>query len=107
VSELQNILDLLILLVTGAVTGVSSELLSKRKPNWLYGLAFLIGLVGALIAVAVFGDLLHAAGPYLDDVPIIPCLLGAIVLLLPWFWVRSGKTKYGRERSWRTKYWRA
>lgn len=105
-SEIKDTIDLIILAVTGLLTGSGSEVLARRKPRLPYILAILIGFAGALIGVALFGDLLKFAGPYLEDVPIIPCVIGAIVLLLPWYLVRAGKTPYGRKRSWRNKYWR-
>lgn len=105
-SEIKDAIDLIIFVVTGVVTGSGSELLARRRPRLPYLLAILIGFAGALIGVALFGDALHITGPDLEDVPIIPCIIGAIVLLLPWYLVRAGKTPYGRKRSWRNKYWR-
>lgn len=103
-SELKDGIDLAIFLVTGLVTGFGSEELANRKLRLPLLLAVLIGLAGALIAVWLFGDLLRFAGPYLEDVPIIPAIVGAIVLLIPWFMVRGGYTSYGKKRTWQRKF---
>ncbi len=103
-NEIKDALDLIIFAVTGVVTGFGSEQLANRKLRLPLLLAILIGFAGALIGVYLFGDLLKFAGPYLEDVPIIPCIIGAIVLLIPWFMVRGGYTSYGKQRTWQRKF---
>lgn len=103
-TEIKNIIDLVILIVVGALSGFGSEELANRKLRLPLLLAILIGFAGALIGVWLFGDLIKFTGPDIDDIPIIPAIVGAIILLIPWFMVRGGYTSYGKKRTWQRKY---
>ncbi len=94
------------LLIVGLVGGVGSEQLANRKllkPSII--VAVLVAFAGALIGWWFFDVILN----FLDDIrllefPFIPAIIGAIVLLIPWFLVRSGRTSYGKKRTWQRKY---
>jgi len=98
--------SLLALIGVSLVGGVTSEQLANRKllkPTII--LAIMIAFAGGLIGWWLFDAILN----FLDDIkilelPIIPVLIGAILLLIPWFIVRAGYTSYGKKRTWQRKY---
>lgn len=100
---LQSLIALVVLSVVG---GVGSEQLANRKllkPSIL--LAILIAFAGGLIGWWFFDAILN----FLDDIklfelPVIPAIIGLILLLIPWFMVRAGYTSYGKKRTWQRKY---
>jgi hypothetical protein len=100
---LQSLIALIVLSVLG---GVGSEQLANRKllkPSIL--LAILVAFAGGLIGWWFFDAILN----FLDDIklldlPIIPAIIGLIILLIPWFMVRAGYTSYGKKRTWQRKY---
>jgi uncharacterized RDD family membrane protein YckC len=100
---LQSLIAALVLSVIG---GVGSEQLANRKllkPTII--LAILIAFAGILIGWWLFGTvigLLRDLNPF--DLPLIPALIGMILLLIPWFMVRGGYTSYGKKRTWQRKY---
>ena len=102
-------LDALIsLVVLGLLGGTASEQIAKRKfwpPLGLIG-AWLVAFGGALLGAWFFADILHLRDPSLLHVPIIPALVGLLILLAPWYLLRSGKapTKYNKSHTWQQKY---
>ncbi len=100
---LQSLIALIVLSVVG---GVSSEQLANRKllkPTLI--LAIMVAFAGGLIGWWFFDAILN----FLDDIkpfdlPIIPTLIGLVLLLIPWFMVRGGYTSYGKKRTWQRKY---
>ncbi len=108
-QDLKDVGDLIVFIVMGGLGGVVSELRARRKIWFPWLLAILIGFVGALVGSWVINDLLGLFNdPAVDHVSIFPALIGAILFLLPWWGLRSGKieTRYNRNRKWRNRYWR-
>lgn len=92
-------------LVLGLIGGTAVEQIAKRKfwppVGWLG--AILVAFGGALIGAWV-AYLLGLTEPSFEKLPIIPAIIGMIILLIPWFMVRGGYTGYGKQRTWQRKY---
>lgn len=98
--------SLIAALVVSLIGGVGSEQLANRKllkPTII--VAILIAFAGVLIGWWLFDAILNLLDDIkLLDLPIIPAIIGAILLLIPWFMVRGGYTSYGKKRTWQRKY---
>ena len=106
-QDLKDLVDLLIFFLVGVAGGIISELAARRRIWFPWALAILIGFAGALLGSWLINDFLGLLNdPAILDVSIIPVLIGTILLLIPWWLLRSGRTPYGKNRKWRTKYWR-
>ncbi|NWJ95469.1 MAG: hypothetical protein HXX20_06755 [Chloroflexi bacterium] len=103
IITLQSLIAALVLSLIG---GIGSEQLANRKllkPTIL--LAILIAFAGALIGWWFFASVLNLLKDIsLLDLPVIPALIGTILLLIPWFMVRAGYTSYGKKRTWQRKF---
>jgi uncharacterized membrane protein YeaQ/YmgE (transglycosylase-associated protein family) len=73
-----NVLGWIITLVVAGLVGWLADLIVPGNLPWGWLGAILAGLVGSWIGVALFGDF----GPSLAGIPILPALLGAIILAL-------------------------
>ena len=96
---------LLATLALGTIGGTATEQIANRKfwpPQGLLG-AILIAFGGALVGgfAAYF---LGFAEPTIIGLPIIPALIGIIAFMIPWWLVRSGRTSYGKKRTWQRKF---
>jgi uncharacterized membrane protein YeaQ/YmgE (transglycosylase-associated protein family) len=71
-----GLIPLLIMLLVAGIVGWLADLIVPGKLPFGWLGAILAGLVGAWIGTALLGDL----GPVLAGIPIIPALVGAIIL---------------------------
>jgi uncharacterized membrane protein YeaQ/YmgE (transglycosylase-associated protein family) len=103
IVTLQSLIALVVLSLIG---GIGSEQLANRKllkPTIV--LAILIAFAGGLIGWWLFDAILNLLDNIqLFELPIIPALIGTILLLIPWFMVRAGYTSYGKKRTWQRKF---
>ncbi len=109
-NDLKDGLDVLIFFIMGLLTGGLAELAARRKV-WVITLqrviAVVIGLIGALLGSLILDTVFNLLNdPTLEDVSILPALIGAVVLLFPWWLIRSGRTALSKNQKWRTNYWR-
>jgi uncharacterized membrane protein YeaQ/YmgE (transglycosylase-associated protein family) len=109
-QDLKDGLDFLMFILLGLISGAGAELLARRK-IWIFTPqrvgAVIIGLVGGLVGSLLFNDVFGWLNdPAIFDVSIFPVLLGAIIFLVPWWLVRSGRTSLSKNRKWRSAYWR-
>jgi uncharacterized membrane protein YeaQ/YmgE (transglycosylase-associated protein family) len=98
VSEVE-MTHLLILLVVGAIVGVTAERITERKMpyGWLGSIA--AGLLGAWLMT----DVLHLAiAPQLlvADIPLLSAILGAMIVVFAWSMASStGRFGYRQTRT--------
>lgn len=97
-SEVEMI-HLLILLVVGAVVGVTAERITERRMpyGWLGSIS--AGLLGAWLMTDVF----HVAiAPHVlvADIPLLSAILGAMIVVFVWSTVSGhGRFGYGHARA--------
>jgi uncharacterized membrane protein YeaQ/YmgE (transglycosylase-associated protein family) len=93
-----EMIHLLILLVVGAVVGLTAERITERSMpyGWIGSIA--AGLLGAWLMV----DILHIGiAPQLlvADIPLLSAIAGAIIVVVVWSVVTgSGRLGYGHAR---------
>jgi uncharacterized membrane protein YeaQ/YmgE (transglycosylase-associated protein family) len=109
-NDLKDWQDLLIYLLLGIVAGVLIELLARRKV-WLITLqrliAVVIGIIGGFIGSFVLDTLLNLLNdPEILNVSVLPVVIGALLALAPWWYIRSGRSKLSQNQQWRRAYWR-
>lgn len=71
-----GLISLLVMLLVAALVGWLADLIVPGNLPWGWLGAILAGLVGAWIGTALVGDF----GPVLAGIPILPALLGAIII---------------------------
>jgi uncharacterized membrane protein YeaQ/YmgE (transglycosylase-associated protein family) len=110
VQDIKDFVDFLVFVGLGFIVGLLAEAAARRKiwiPTIQRGFAIIIGLVGALIGSFILNDLFKVLDdPAILDVSVFPALIGGLLLLIPWWLVRSGRTKLSQNRKWRSNYWR-
>ncbi|NWJ46594.1 MAG: hypothetical protein HXX08_12000 [Chloroflexi bacterium] len=109
-QDLKDWQDLVIFFLLGLVMGLLAELAARRKiwiPTLQRLMAAVLGIVGGFLGSLVFNDLFGLLNePILDHVSIVPVLIGTLLLLVPWWLIRSGRTKLSANQKWRKNYWR-
>ena len=88
---------LLILLVVGAVIGVTAERITERRMPYGWLGSITAGLMGAWLMTDVF----HVAlAPQLlvADIPVLSAILGAMIVVLVWSTV-SGAGRFGYRHA--------
>ena len=109
-QDIKDWQDLVIFLILGLVMGLLAELAARRKiwlPTLQRGIAVGLGIVGGFLGSLIFNDLLGVLdAPVLVHVSILPVLIGTLIILAPWWLIRSGRTKLSANQKWRKNYWR-
>ena len=87
-----NLIGWLVTLLVAGFVGWLADLIVPGRLPWGWLGAILAGLVGSWLGVAILGDF----GPSLAGIPLLPALLGAIVLA---FVVELAAKGLGRGRA--------
>jgi uncharacterized membrane protein YeaQ/YmgE (transglycosylase-associated protein family) len=105
-KDLLDSIDLTIFIVVGIALGVLTVLLAKRYILRLYSLlAAFVGVAGGVLGSFLVNDVFGWLNdPALNNVSILPVLIGAVLLLAPLWAVLAGRTPYGNKRTWQRKF---
>jgi nitrate/nitrite transporter NarK len=105
-KDIIDAVDWTILVAVGIALGIVTVLIAKRYVLRIYtALAGLIGVAGGALGSFLLNDLFGWLNdPVLNNVSILPLLIGAVILLAPFWAVLAGRTPYGNKRTWQRKY---
>jgi hypothetical protein len=105
-KDLIDAVDLTIIVVVGIALGIVTVLLARRYILRLYSvLAAFVGVAGGVLGSFLVNDLLGWLNdPVLNNISILPVLIGAVALLAPLWAVLAGRTPYGNKRTWQRKF---